>query len=109
MARVRSGATAGWTARTSLGLVSRASERTEHNILWPPLNFVFCFPHTCPVFWSTRERKKQKGGTRRFKRCGGEKGGAGAGPWACAKSTFRSWDSPVVGVWSGEWRVENRE
>ena len=49
MVRARSGATAGWTARISLGLVSRASERTEHNILWPPLHFVFCLPHTCSV------------------------------------------------------------
>ena len=37
------------------------------------------------------------------------KRGAGASAGACAKSTFRSWDSPVVGVWSRDWRVENRE
>ena len=51
----------GWMdAHDKLGIVSRSSERTRHNIPSTPVHFVFCLPRTCPRFRSAKERKNRR-------------------------------------------------
>ena len=87
--RVRCGATAGWTARISLGLVSRASERTEHNISVASPEFCVLFPSHLPSVLVHKGAEKN----RRVEQEGSKgmevKRGAGASAGACAKSSIR--------------------